>query len=64
VPAEPGAIATAIAGILNDARKAQQMGEAGRALARSELTWTRFAERMMLAYEAILTRKPLPAAGI
>jgi len=64
VPAEPGAIAKAIAGILNDARKAQQMGDAGRVLARSELTWTRFAGRMMLAYEAVLTRKPSPTAGI
>ena len=50
VPAEPGAVAEAIAAILADADLAQRMGERGRCLIEENYQWSAIANRMAQRY--------------
>jgi glycosyltransferase involved in cell wall biosynthesis len=54
VPADAKALASAVAGILNDKARAAGMREAGRRLATEHLAWPKVARAMIEVYEKIL----------
>jgi glycosyltransferase involved in cell wall biosynthesis len=54
VPADAKALASAVAGILNDKARAASMREAGRRLASEHLAWPKVARAMIEVYEKIL----------
>jgi len=55
VPAgDPSALRAALERLLGDPELRQRLGEAGRARAREELSWERFARLTLKAYETAL----------
>jgi glycosyltransferase involved in cell wall biosynthesis len=62
VPADPGALADAIASLVHDPELAARLGANGRRAALAEYSWDRIAERTEAAYRE-LTRRPAATAA-
>ncbi len=63
-PADPGALATAIAGLLDDRARRDRIGAAGRARAAERYSWRETARATADQYRALLAEQGrLPAAG-
>jgi phosphatidylinositol alpha-1,6-mannosyltransferase len=52
-PEDPGAIAEAIGGLLDDPQRARRMGEAGRARVLADFTWDRVAGRYLAQLDGV-----------
>ncbi len=62
-PDDPGALAAAIARLLDDPALRARLGEAGRQRVMSRFTWQVTARETARCYEALLRGAPLPGAG-
>jgi glycosyltransferase involved in cell wall biosynthesis len=63
-PDDPGALAEAIARLLDDAALRARVGAAGRARVISRFTWEVTAAGTAACYEALLEGRPLPGAPV
>jgi len=61
-PDDPGALAAAIARLLDDAELRSRLGAAGRERVMAKFTWAVTAEGTAACYEAMLAGRPLPGA--
>ena len=62
-PDDPGALASAIARLLDDPELRSRLGAAGRRRVMSRFTWEVTARGTAECYEALLAGRPLPGAG-